>query len=282
MKFLNEMPFMRQALHARLDAKKSPNDTFKPLKTRDSRLFYILSGNGSMKVDGTSYDFQDDMLILFKAGTEYEWQIENANYYAINFDYSNKFSNIKQGFHPILSSAFSEQTLFDCGEIEDVLEFEETIILSNALSIKHLIRNIITESGIEDKYTQPVLDLLLKQLLFEVLRLSTASTTDNTNIVKQVVAYLHDHYSENVSNSSIAERFGYNPIYLGRIFKNHTGMAIHEFLIELRLKAAAELLANSSLSIGDISKQVGIPDIYHFSKFFKNRMGCTPTKYRNQ
>ena len=92
--FLNEMPFMRQALHARLDVKKSPNDTFKPLKTRDSRLFYILAGNGSMKVDGTSYDFQDDMLILFKAGTEYEWQIENANYYAINFDYSNEFSDM--------------------------------------------------------------------------------------------------------------------------------------------------------------------------------------------
>ena len=282
MKFLEEMPFVRQALHARLDIKKGGNDLFKPLKTRDCRLFYILSGDGSMKVDGTDYAFEDDMLILFKAGTEYEWQVENANYYAINFDFSNKYSNIKQGFHPIPSSSFEKTSLFDCGEIEDVFEFEKPIILSKALSLKHLIRNIITESAFEEKYTQQVLDLLLKQLLFEILRLSNISSTDNTSNIKQVIGYLHDHYSENITNTHLAQRFGYNPTYLGRIFKNHTGMAIHEFLIELRLKAAAELLVTSSLSISEISKQVGIPDIYHFSKFFKSKMGLTPTKYRNQ
>ena len=98
-------PFIRQALTAQL-TKQNKTDTFNKLKTVDARLFYIIDGNGKMRFKNKSCDLHADTIILFSAGTEYTWEVDTINYYAINFDYTQNYSHVQKTFHPIKSNFY--------------------------------------------------------------------------------------------------------------------------------------------------------------------------------
>lgn len=284
MLFLKEDPFVRQGLHAYLDIRNSSHDLYKPLQSRDSRLFFILSAKGSMVINGESYPLHDNMAILFKAGTPYEWRIEKADYYALNFDFSLAFSHIRQTFHPLSTLSGQKGIIFDCGNIEDCPALNSPIVISKALFLKNKIQNIVAESAIHDQWRDPMLSILLKQVLLEILRQTIQeSTAKRTNqSVKAVIAYVQDHYTQPLNNADVAAHFGYCPTYLGRIFKQYTGTTLHDYLTDLRLLSATEALRDSTIPISQICFQSGFQDIYHFSKIFKKKIGMTPSEYRKQ
>ena len=281
MKFLKETPFIRQALHARLDLQRASKDLYKTLKTRDSRLFYIVEGKGEMVIEGRPYPLQEDMVFLFKAGTPYEWKVSYADYYAVNFDFCEKYADHTQTHHPLPAQSFTPEMAFDCGKIEDFPALERPLVLYKALGLKRLIQSITAESAITDPFSRPLLSLQLKQTILELLRKNEQSGIADTHYnIKQIIAYINEHFAEPITNAAIAEQFGYNPTYLGRIFKVHTGSTLHQYITEIRVKAATELLTAPDLPIGEICRQVGIPDLFHFSKLFKKQTGLTPTQYR--
>jgi transcriptional regulator GlxA family with amidase domain len=69
---------------------------------------------------------------------------------------------------------------------------------------------------------------------------------------------------------------------LSRAFRAMLGKGPIDYLIDLRLTKAKELLATSRVRVGEAAAQVGIADIYHFSKLFKKRMDCSPVEYRRR
>lgn len=282
MLFYEKKPYIRQVLRGKLDDLRK-NDLYIRLKTKDSRLFYILSGHGTIKIQDMSYPVLPDMAILFKAATEYEYQISEMDYYVVNFDYDQRFSHVKHSFHPFSAKVFDQSAAFDCGYIEDCTELNSPIVIYNAVSLKRQIKNLITESSFSDEYAKPLLSSLLQGIIIEILRLNKSKNvagTQSTLVVKQIIEYIYDNYTRKFSNKDIAEVFGYNPSYIGRLFKKHTGVTLHDFILELRLETAMELLTTQNLPIGEICNLSGFSDFYHFSKMFKQRSGCTPSQYR--
>ncbi len=283
MLFIKESPFVRQAIHSYMDMSSASKDLFQPLRSKDSRLFYILAGAGAMNIDGKTFPLQANTLLLFKAGTPYEWQIEYADYYAVNFDYSQSFSHIQQRFHPMRSHG-SGNTIFDCGTIEDCPALEAPIILYDSITFKRSIQNLLAESAIADHWNKPILSAMMKRLLLEILRKNEKQDKrfEAALSIKEVIVYIQDHYLQPINNRIIAEQFGYNPTYLGRIFKAQTGTTLHNFVTELRLNTAMELLSDTTLPISQICVKIGIPDVYYFSKYFKKKVGVTPSQYRKK
>jgi AraC family transcriptional regulator, arabinose operon regulatory protein len=70
--------------------------------------------------------------------------------------------------------------------------------------------------------------------------------------------------------------------HLSAEFKRYVGAAPIEYLIQVRLSRAVNLITGSTLRIGEIAEMVGIPDVYYFSKLFKQRHGRSPLKMRKQ
>ncbi len=66
-----------------------------------------------------------------------------------------------------------------------------------------------------------------------------------------------------------------------RRFKDHTGMAPNQYLLELRLEKASRLLRNSTLSVERIAELVGFTSVSYFSRFFKERCGVSPLHFRS-
>ena len=103
----------------------------------------------------------------------------------------------------------------------------------------------------------------------------------NELLIQSITAYIQESFqTPDLNVQSVAERFDYTPDYLSRLFKQQTGISMQEWIIDVRLKKAAELLQNSDLTIWQIADRSGYDNIQHFVRLFKKRNGVTPTEFR--
>jgi len=98
--------------------------------------------------------------------------------------------------------------------------------------------------------------------------------------MRQVAAYLHENYHQDISLDQCAELVGVSSYTLSKWFKQATGVNFIDYLTDLRIKKAQELLRSSDLLINDIAQQVGYQQRY-FNRIFKKQVGVTPSEYRS-
>ncbi len=99
-------------------------------------------------------------------------------------------------------------------------------------------------------------------------------------VIHQMVSYLNEHLSEEVSLRRLSEIFHMNASYISQFFKNETGMNYSAYLFSLRLNYAKKLLRATDKSVGEIAQNVGFRDYRVFSRSFKQETGLTPSQYR--
>ena len=284
MQFEHAQPFVRQALVGNLNQGHT-QDVHVKIKTVDCRLFYILEGNGTMTIESKQYLLAPGTALLFKAGTEYIWEIDNVKYYAINFDYSHAFSHIRQSFHPIHSTAFSEENIIEKAQFEDATALNAPIVIRHAPALERVIEQITTEYSLGGEYSDVLLSVLLKSAIISMLRMQGSEEHPKRNaaalLVRSIIEYINMHYESPISNEDIAQFFHFNSAYLNRIFKVHTGNTLHEFLLSRRITAAMEMLRSQNNPVGEVAAKCGFQSLHHFVKTFKKRINMTPSEYRN-
>lgn len=94
--------------------------------------------------------------------------------------------------------------------------------------------------------------------------------------------YIVEHAAEELSMEDLAKRMYLTPDYLTRCFKKKYGVTISEFLMDLRLSLAAELLERGGTPVTAVAERVGYPNYSYFTKIFKKKYGVPPVKYRSQ
>ncbi len=104
------------------------------------------------------------------------------------------------------------------------------------------------------------------------------ATSNNT--VEQVKNHLKQNYSQKIRIKDLSNMFFISEAYLSEIFKNLTHKTIVEYLTDIRLEVAKELLSDSQMNISNIAESVGYGDYCYFNKIFKKYMGVTPYQYR--
>ncbi|MEE1012926.1 MAG: response regulator [Clostridia bacterium] len=100
--------------------------------------------------------------------------------------------------------------------------------------------------------------------------------------IKNAVDYIKKHYNQEISRDIIAEHVGVSPNYISAIFKKEMKMTLVEYIKQVRIENAKQLLWESDLRINEIADIVGFSDGYYFSRIFKDMVGVTPTQYRKK
>jgi len=100
--------------------------------------------------------------------------------------------------------------------------------------------------------------------------------------VKQAIAYMNEHYSDNLSMADVAGAAGISASHLSRCFKAEVGKSPQEYLTELRIGISKQLLADKSLSLQQIIGMIGYNDVHTFIRSFKKVEGTTPGEYRKR
>jgi len=99
-------------------------------------------------------------------------------------------------------------------------------------------------------------------------------------LVEQAVLYMKKNYGEPLTVAKLARQYGLNSRQFSYLFQKYTDIAPVEYLTELRLRRARELLCTTASSIAEISACVGYSDPYYFSKLFKKHTGFCPSAYK--
>jgi two-component system, response regulator YesN len=104
--------------------------------------------------------------------------------------------------------------------------------------------------------------------------------TSGKNLMKKVENYIFRNYEKDLKLESIAQLFGYNSAYLGKMFKKALGDNFNTYLDKVRITEAKQLLLNENLKVYEISERVGFNNIDYFYKKFKHYVGQSPKEYR--
>ncbi|NOU91761.1 response regulator [Paenibacillus sp. LMG 31456] len=100
------------------------------------------------------------------------------------------------------------------------------------------------------------------------------------NAVSKAVRYMEDHYSESLPLQQVASQIHLNAAYFSHLFKKETGRSFVDYLVELRMEKAKQLLANTDMKITEVSGRIGYDLPNYFAKLFKQSTGLTPKDYR--
>ena len=237
---------------------------YKRFKCTDAKPFehimlLISSGRISYSFGGGETFFAGEKeIVYFPPGLRYSRRIEEPiSFHQFKFNVSdggNALAHLKPG-KLMIRHHLVEQIALDTGLALSLPETEQKCIFEN------LIGNIIY-----DNY------------LFSV---NLEKKTIHDRDVLFAIQYFRDHMAEKIIISSIAGKR--NLTHTGFIlkFRRCTGKTPIEYLTDLRISRARELLSCTDMSIADIAETCGFSNSFYFSNTFKKRTEFSPTQYRN-
>lgn len=97
--------------------------------------------------------------------------------------------------------------------------------------------------------------------------------------VREAMAYIREHYAEDVGLNETAALLDVSPIYLSHLFKKEAEITFSAYVTRLRIEKAKELLRQGDRKIYEISEMVGYQTVQYFSKVFKKETGKTPGEF---
>lgn len=124
--------------------------------------------------------------------------------------------------------------------------------------------------------------LFLESLARLLFRNKRADSLDRgSEIIQKVNHYVENNLSKDLSLTQIAEHVYLNPAYLSRLYKQFNGIGLYEYIANLRITKAKELLKQPKYKIHEIAEEIGFDSAY-FTRFFKKQTNMTPAEYRNK
>lgn len=99
-------------------------------------------------------------------------------------------------------------------------------------------------------------------------------------LIHSVLSYMKEHYTEEILMKELAVLMDMSEKYFIRYFHFHIGITPKQYLVELRMKRAIELLSSTNCSIAEIASELGYSDQYCFSKAFRKYYGEAPSTFR--
>lgn len=98
--------------------------------------------------------------------------------------------------------------------------------------------------------------------------------------VERAKTFIANNTNKQLTVKNVADYINLTPEYLTRLFKKETGMNVKDYIVQCKISAAKDLLANVSLPISLVALELGYSNFSHFTQMFKKAEGITPSEYR--
>ena len=120
-------------------------------------------------------------------------------------------------------------------------------------------------------------------IFYNMLSRLDSELSESNNLLTPAVNYLANSFSDpELTNELLAEKCGISEVYFRRLFTEQYKVTPKQYIIDLRINKAKQLLTDGIFKIGAISESCGFSNPYHFCRVFKEKTGLTPSEYMNQ
>ncbi len=248
---------------------------------QDHRLFIVEKGSAWFYLQGQAYELKKGDVIYWHAGIPYRVEAEPDTVISgCNFDFLWRAHTVLLPVSPVKASQQTEPVL-EQADFSDTDLFERVFVLHNTYGILSKLHELYEEYESKQIFYEQRCSALLKDVLMLCLRFYNGNQAFvSAKITQEVLAYIKQHYRENLTNEHFAEVFHYHPNHISQLIKEQTGLPLHRYVRVYRIYTALDLLQSTELSVAEIAEQVGIGDIHQFSKAFKQIIGTPPSSFR--
>lgn len=275
-------PFVRYAKILRFPADYDAKD----VRAYDNRLLYFFEGKAILTVGEAVYPAERGNLFVWTPDTAYSLKADGGEFSAlvVNFDYTFSATEASLAIPRVEMRRFDDARRIERVEFLNVEEFNEPIVIEDARSLEMDLIALDKEFVSPQRKYIMVLSSMMTTLMVKVYRrlIEDRSSMTTSLLVTRVIEYIQNNYRNDISNTSIGAEFNYHPNYINRSMLNSTGQSLHQYVINVRILHALELIQTTDLSITEISKMVGFKSIKHFSQSFKKTYGFSPTHFKSK
>ena len=250
-------------------------------------IVYILSGSARHYVNGEYITASRGDLFIINAGTPHAFYTEeqdNKQFVAYDLMFTPAFFDKSVGVDGLegLNGSFMFYSLFSDGQARRPYF---RVSGSGYSAFGELFNKIYLEHRGQEKGYQEIIRAYLLQLIIMIFRMDDAAGRQNDKnrshrAVEYVRSYIQSHYSGHISLQDLADWVYLSPDYLGRCFREITGMTVTAMIQKLRIEQACYLLATTNRTVSDIAASCGFEDLKFFYSVFKKQMGVQPGEYR--
>ena len=234
-------------------------------------LLYIERGHHQVLVDGELFELVDGQAIIYApnayhigAGTPSDAMVDIMS-----------FETDLDGFlslcNKVLTLSDSQKRL-----ISD--------IMTQGLSLFSRIPKGGYEKGMKAIDGVPDTELMklknkIELLLLELSTDSSSTTGRMSEELDNIRGYLVDNIHRMISQTEVAEHFSMSVSKLKRFCRDNLGCGVITYFMALKLGESKRLISNTQMNFSEIAETLGFSSIHHFSKFFKEKTGLTPSEY---
>lgn len=242
-------------------------------------IVYVSNGTGVHGIDGVEYKVSRGSLLFINYRQVHYFKSENdmviCNILLDPEWISEKLIDSENAFELLTLSAFSSfQQEVDTGA--PLIRFEG--------ASRARLERLIAEMEEEKQKKLPGFDTVLKAqvniLLTSIFR--KMSRGGRLYLNPDFLGYIRDHCNEKLTLEALSKTCFYNPSYFSRLFREHYGMTVTEFINQSRLEKAVKMLEETGLSVEEISEQAGFSSKTAFYKLLRKKTGLTPQEYRKK
>lgn len=246
-----------------------PGHIWGPAMREHYVIHYVLSGEGTLKLCGNSYQLKEKDGFLLSPG-------DISTYTASR---ENPWEYIWIGFHGLNANHYLQRARLS--KENPVFHFTKGSQIRDCLLELIRISNETTPST--DLRIQSLLHLLFAELIDNAPHNSSGrSSTTKDLYIRKAVEYIQANYASRITVRILADYIGLDRSYLTTLFKEYLNVSPQTYITTFRLNKACTLLKATTISIAEVAVLSGYQDPVVFQKAFKNALGISPAKYRNQ
>lgn len=234
-------------------------------KRRDYHfIHFVVSGEGTLEIQGKKLPVRQNQLFIVPAGEVSTYRASERNPWKYCWI---GFLGIQSGqFLSTLMHCGQKGFVLDCGDAAFYEKQIEALLNISGKRVSTLLRSNGMMYGIIG-------------MLLEELEADDPKDWD-LSIPYQARQYMELHYHDNLLISDVADAVGVHANYLSNLFQAQYHMSPKQYLSNLKIKKARELLLYTDHPIYIVANSVGFSDPLAFSKFFRRMTGVSPSDYR--
>ena len=244
-----------------------------------AEIMYVIKGRCTIEAEDMTYILTNGGLIFIDANIPHRIIMkDDERCRMLNVEFG--FAAAREGLptaKQLMGEEFTKSRFYS--------ERKTHVVIKDNSDVYSYMTMLINELGKKRDGSGRVIQMQAAQLILKTAELYE-DRTSRKNVraivhIRHAVDYLYEHYYDEIKAQDIADHVGINVNYLQRIFKTHTDKTVVEFLNEIRIEKAKELLACTDIAVSDLCVYVGINSRQYFSYLFKKHLDISPLDYRN-